>query len=103
MSEKPKTMEVELFFHVSKLDDELEVFVHDMSDCEYYPRVLIGSKTVTVEVPTLSDNELVLAKIDQLSAAAEKIQAEAHVKVQNIKNQIQDLRAIEYKPEEGDK
>lgn len=56
----------------------------------------LGTMEVTMAIPRGYD--FTTGQIDILKAEKEKIQAEAHLKAENIENQIQALLAIEHKP-----
>ena len=56
--------------------------------------ILVATKEFELSIALPDDFDLTQAEIDTLQAAKEKIQAETHLKVQNIEDQIQRLLAI---------
>ena len=62
--------------------------------------IIVNEMEVTMEIP--EDFDLNSAHIDILKAEKSKIQAEAHLKAENLEMQIQELMMIEHKPENDD-
>jgi hypothetical protein len=72
-------------------------YVYRMTTFEHDDEITINSMEVTMDIP--EDFDINTAHIDILKAEKSKIQAEAHLKAENLDEQIQRLLAIEYKPD----
>jgi len=66
----------------------------DIFSCEIEEYITVGSQEITMEIP--EDFDINTAHIDILKAEKSKIQAEAHLKAQNLEDQIQALLCIEH-------
>lgn len=85
----PKTVTRELFIHHSSYrNDDIWVMDDDMSE---YGDILLGKVSVTFDIP---NRDISAAKIEMLEKAINKLQVDTHVKVTNMKEQIQSLLAI---------
>jgi hypothetical protein len=59
--------------------------------------ILIGETEVTVDVPQIN---VINAEIEAIKKARDELLAEAQLKANNLNHRIEQLLAIEYKPEE---
>lgn len=92
----PETIMVKIYIQVSPHTDEPQAFTSDMSEYGYIP---LGTDEVIVAVP---QTDRVLAEIEMLEKAADKIKADTHAQVKTIEDRIQSLKALEYKPGDDD-
>ncbi|MEH0874615.1 hypothetical protein QM999_07770 [Pectobacterium cacticida] len=60
--------------------------------------VLIGTHTVTVPIPKISDSELTNRQIAVLKSQQQKIIADAQLQASQLDDQIQRLLCIEHQP-----
>ena len=92
------TLKSVLHWHKYSWQDESEyqLYPSDMSTCgpEYVP-----IKEVEVEVEIPADFDPAPQQIAALKQKKQEILAEAHIKAENIEQQIQSLLCIEHKPE----
>ena len=85
------TLTVELFIHKARYCDGYETSTYDLSASGY---VLLGSEFVTVQIPTADPLQ---AEIAMLEKAITKTKAESQVKVNDLEDRIQELKALEFK------
>lgn len=84
-----KTVTRDIFVHYSKYqEDNIVIYNFDMST---HGDALLGKVSITFEIP---QTDPVVAQIEMLEKALEKLQIESHAKALNIKEQIQSLLAI---------
>ena len=85
------------FLHYRKYDWETSpVYVIHTCKFDYDPdHIYIGEREFETEIP--DDFNPLPAKIEILRQEKQRIQAEAHVKAENIEQQIQELLCIEDK------
>ena len=89
---KTVTTTKKIYLHADSFDkDILNIYYSDMSE---YGDILIATKEVELSFDVPEDYDVVQLEIDQLTKAKKVIQAENHLKVQNIEDQIQRLLAI---------
>ena len=96
----PKTIELEMFitfktggYHAGKIsvnDYDASLFSH--TEC-----VLLGSKMVTFDVPQGVD--IKGRAVENLEEQKSKLQAKHHMEIKEVQDKIDQLLAIEYKPE----
>lgn len=86
----PKTVTLEVFAHMGKHSDRIQLFMCDMSDHGY---VCLGPVNVTFDVPQV---DIVAAQIDSLEKVKTKLVEEYESKLYRINEQIQNLRALSY-------
>ena len=83
---EPKMITKTMYVHADKYDhSEIKLFVSNMSDF-WYP--FLGKVEVTFAMP---DKDPVAAQVESLEGCIQKLQAETHVKVTQMKEQIQSL------------
>jgi len=86
---QPKIVTRDIFIHHSDYnEDNIKIFNCEMTE---YGDVFLGKVSVTFEIPQI---DVAAAKIEMLEKGIEKLQAETHLKVTNMKEQIQSLLAI---------
>ncbi|MCA5919291.1 hypothetical protein LES60_06605 [Pectobacterium brasiliense] len=88
-------IEVTLFIHNSRYLESIMVSTCDMS---HYGHILIGTHTVTVPIPRISDSELTNRQIAALKNQQQKIIADAQIQASQLEDQIQRLLCIEHHP-----
>jgi len=76
-------------------DDEVRYVFFSSDEMGDVDRVLIGPYSFDLEIPDNFDPTPI--KINNLRKEKQRIQAEAHVKAENIERQIQELLCIENK------
>ena len=79
---------------------ELSINDYDPSSDNFtYPRPVLGTFEVEVTIPEFNETEL---KVKMLENQLAKMNAEHHIKTQNIKDQIQRLLAIGHDSHDGE-
>ena len=95
MNTLPKTATVELIAHLNKYSDSVDLFGCDMSE---YGHVVLGPVTVTFDVPQV---DVVSSQISSLEKVKAKVVEEYEIKLHDIDEKLQNLRALSYQPVEG--
>lgn len=93
MSQLPDTVEMEVFVEIEPHIGNVTTSTVSMAKYGYIP---LGTSTVSVPVP--KDSNPVALMVQALDAEADKIQAEAGVKLQAIKEQKAQLLALTWQP-----
>ncbi|WJV61093.1 hypothetical protein PCO87_14320 [Pectobacteriaceae bacterium C52] len=88
-------IEVTLYIHNAQYTGKTLVSSCDMS---HYGHTLIGTHTVTVPIPQMSNSELTSRQIATLKNQQQKIIADAQVKASQLEDQIRHLLCIEHQP-----
>ena len=81
-----------VYLHLSQYSEGYDYYMCDMSE---FGNVLVASKEIEVSFDIPDDFNPTTAKIDLLKAEKQRIQAEAHLRAENIEEQIQSLLCIE--------
>ena len=95
-----KTVTQKLYLVASPASWEECGYMHYITSYAGDDVVVVDTMEVTMEIP--EDFDINSAHIDILKAEKSKIQAEAHLKAENLEMQIQELMMIEHKPENDD-
>ena len=91
MENKKETFEVELFIHVGGFNDDYTVLTSDFSDHGY---ILLGTQTVTLDVPTKDPVAAEVEMLDKKEASLIK----AHLaQLHAIQQRKKDLQCLEVK------
>ncbi|QHP55043.1 hypothetical protein EH203_15070 [Pectobacterium carotovorum subsp. carotovorum] len=88
-------VEVTLYIYVDEFSPNPMVTACDMSQ---FNCVLIGTHTVIVPIPQISDSELTNHQIAALKNQQQKIIADAQIQASQLEDKIQRLLCIEHKP-----
>lgn len=96
----PKTITETVYLTARPASWEKCGYAFSLVSFESKDYIYLGSVEVTMDVPQGYD--LTNAHIDILKAEKSSIQAEAHIKANNIEDQIQRLLAIEYKEQSNE-
>ncbi|GKX39538.1 hypothetical protein SOASR014_32770 [Pectobacterium carotovorum subsp. carotovorum] len=88
-------VEVTLYIHTSKYTEKPFIGTCGMSQ---YGHVLIGTHTVIVPIPQISNSELTNRQIAALKSQQQKIIADAQLQASELEDQIQRLLCIEHQP-----
>lgn len=88
---KDKTFEVELFIHAANSIDEFTILTSDFSEHGY---ILLGTQTVTLDVPTKDPVEAEVEMLDKKEASLIK---EHQAKIYAIQQRKKDLLCLEVK------
>ena len=81
-----------LYLHQQFSSGEYMIFQTDMTEYGY---VLVNTQGIEITMDIPEGYDKVNSRIDQLKDEKQKIQAEAHLKAENIEEQIQSLLCIE--------
>lgn len=92
----PDTVEVTIYFHLTKYGSGVSAFTSDMTQYGY---ALLGTEDVVLSVPKKDPVE---AEINMLETCAQKVRDEYFEKITPLEQRIRELMAIEHKPEGGD-
>ena len=95
----PEEIEVELFITISIEGwNAGKINVHDFNGAKYNDdQVLLGTQTVKFKIPQNIDVKGEAVK--NLEENKKKLQAKHHMELKEIQDKIDQLKAIEYKPE----
>ncbi|MEI3775553.1 hypothetical protein [Pectobacterium brasiliense] len=88
-------VEVTLYIHRVKHTEKPFIAISDMSQ---YGHVLIGTYSVVVPIPQVTDSELTNRQIAALKNQQQKIIADAQIQASQLEDQIQRLLCIEHHP-----
>lgn len=94
-NELPKTVSNTLYIVKSEYGGPM-ITVCDMSEYGY---VTLGTHEITLDVPQISQTDLVLKQVDVLKTEKQRLQAETQVKLNALDEKIQKLLAITYQPQ----
>lgn len=90
----PKTATLEMQAHIDRFDEKVTLFGCDMSE---YGHILLGPVTVTFDVPQI---DIVAAQLNSLEKAKAEVVKEYEIKLHDLDEKIQNLRALSYMPGE---
>lgn len=96
-NDKKETFEVELFIHMNNYDNGFTVLTRDFSDHGY---ILLGTQTVTLDVPTKDPVEAEIEMLDKKEASLIKDHLAALHAIQCRKNDLLCLENKFHDPDE---
>ncbi|MEI7143281.1 hypothetical protein WCT84_06790 [Pectobacterium brasiliense] len=92
-------VEVTLYIHRVKHTEKPFIAISDMSQYGY---ALIGTHSVVVPIPQVTDSELTNRQIAALKNQQQKIISDAQIQASQLEDQIQRLLCIEHHPSTTD-